>query len=869
LNLGDTPGARFQNAVDTALQQVQSLPAEVSRLPARFDSETFANDWSANPNGESYRAAIDNAGRAAQFAGVEPDLAARIAAAAPGAGPATVGGYDPAALAAQAQRALAALGPTSPLAGRAFLPGALGRSALLQSLGLGGLYGGLAGGYQASQEPGATPADILGGAARGVPIGMAEGLARRYSPEITPTMASLGARPGQSISLGDWIRAAYRGGIVSSLQTAADVAFNSTLTPILTGGAGLARDAAAFAPDRAAGRMLGAQSGMANWGGNFLRGLSDSFNRPSSVTARAAPGVAGVLAHGFEGMGAIHGAFQNATSELLAAMETGARAGETASSRTAGTWFNAFDAAFHGPQTAETIARAQGVGQRAAARSELGTLTGALGRAVTGMGPVGDALFPVYRMGMNWASRLVESTPAGLAGTVFDVGRGMAGQGPYADIATRGLRNAFDVIPTARGGIPGQAAAVGPLGERLANNLIGTALTLWLANQALAGNVTGSGPTDPDERRLWLAKGIQPDSFRVPGTDQYRSWDRLPPQLKGPMMAAGAYADAQQAATKAQARADLAGPDVYGVEDPRWAAANQLLTEVGHQLAAATPLRTFANIYDTLAGGGGAGTAALQGASDIASSVAGGAVPESGLVRSIAQMTDPYARAPLVARLPQELPQAISERVQENIPGLRGNLPVPPDVLGRPTLNPLAGLQGLIPTRAAAGQPSAILDALQNAGASVAGPPPSVAVGPSMQVALNPAEQRTWTQLRGQLLQQIAGQMVADPTFQASPPNVQRIILERGAQAATEAANRQMLGVLPPEALQVGSPHSRLEPRSGSVLAPSVGYGPDVTTNQLMLQQQLRTLQAQALLNSLGAGPSSGQQLAAMNAQQR
>jgi len=56
---------------------------------------------------------------------------------------------------------------------------------------------------------------------------------------------------------------------------------------------------------------------------------------------------------------------------------------------------------------------------------------------------------------------------------------------------------------------------------------------------------------------------------------------------------------------------------------------------------------------------------------------------------------------------------------------------------------------------------------------------------------------------------------------------------------------------------------------SVSVLAPSVGYGPDVTTNQLMLQQQLRTLQAQALLNSLGAGPSSGQQLAAMNAQQR
>jgi murein DD-endopeptidase MepM/ murein hydrolase activator NlpD len=743
---------------------------------------------------------------------------------------------------------------------------AVGQSPLLQSLGLGGLQGAVAGGYQASQQPGATPEDILGGAVRGVPIGMAEGLARRYAPASSAIAANawnVGGRAETPISLGDWVRSAYRGGVISGLNTAADVAFNSTLTPVLSGGAGLVRDAAAFSPGRMGGRILGAQSGLADWGGNFLQGLSDSFARPGSVAGRAAPGLPTVASRLTEGMGAMHGAFQNATSELLSAMEQGAAAGAQASSGAGvGTWFDRFNTAYANP-TADTLARAQGLGARAAARSDLGRFTGDLGRAVAGMGPVGDALFPVYRMGMNLASRMVESTPLGAAGTAFDVARGLRGTGPYADLATTGLRGALDVVPS--------GTAVGPLGERLANNLIGTAVSLWLANQALGGLITGNGPNDPAQRQVWEANGNQPNSFRAPN-GQFYSWEHLPPQLRGPMMMAGAYADAVQAATAAGGRAGTtAGGTAYNVQPPLEAAAGQLVGEVAQQLVSATPLRTFANLYDALSPEGFTGKA-LNATTDILSSIAGGAIPESGLVRSLAQMTDPYQRATLNPTTLQQLPQAVQEQVAQNIPGLREGLPLRPDILGRPMLNPLQGLGELSPVRPAAGQPSPVLQAMQNAGVTTSGPPRSTPLGPYQQVVLTPAEQRVWTQLRGQLLQQIGGSMAAAPGFQTAPPAIQRMELQRADAIATDIANKEMLGKLSPDAFTPTYQGGRLEPNPNSILAPVAGYGPDVMLNQQMLQQQLQTYQQQALVNSILGGaaaqPSSQQRLQALLASQ-
>jgi hypothetical protein len=648
------------------------------------------------------------------------------------------------------------------------------------------------------------------------------------------------ARPG-GVATADWLRAAYRGGIIGGFNTAADVVFNSTLTPVLSGGTGLIRDLASFQPGRIQGRVLGAQSGIVNWTGNFLSGLSTSLAAPGTVSARAAPGAPTVVARALEGMGALHGAFQNATSQLIQSMEHGAESGANASAAglSGPAWFTEFQRQFSGPVSAQV----QAMGDRAAMRGDLGTLTGAFGKFVQQAGPVGDALFPVYRMGMAMASRMVESTPLGLAGTAFDVGRGLLGRGPYA----AGL------------GTTPAGSAVGPLSERLTNNLVGTALSMWLANKAVGGAITGAGPSDPGQRQVWLADGNQPNSFLGPD-GAYHSWQKLPPALRGPMMTAGAYADAVQAYNAATARQQTAGPEAYGVQDPRVAAAAQLVSEVGQQLASATPMRTFANLYDALQSNNVTGVG-LTAAGDVASSVLGGLVPFSGEVRSVAQMTDPTQRQALAPRMPQELPQSVLENVAQNIPGLRENLPARVDVLGRPVSNPLQGLGELLPVRTAAGQPTPLLQAMQGAGVATGATPQTIPYGPTNEVRLTPQEQRTYEQYRGQVLQQAAGALVSSPGFQQMPAYAQRAALTNINTAASAAAGRMVLRDIGASGV------ARMQPTG--VLAPVVGYSPDVISNQLMLEQQLqRNAQHQALMQSLlgDQQPTGLQRLQALNA---
>ena len=616
--------------------------------------------------------------------------------------------------------------------------------------------------------------------------------------------AGTGTAPA-AISAGDWIRGAYRGGVIGGLNTMADVASNATLTPGVAYVTGILRDLAARNPAGALGRTQGAVQGLTDWTNNFLAGLSQS--RAGSLRASATGGVPGVLANVVEGAGALHGAFQNATDQLIQSMEAGAGA---------------------------TPQAAAAAGARAAARADLGTITGGWAQQLAERNPLTEALFPVYRMGMALATRMVESSPLGLAGTAWDVARGatplgrLVGEGPYAG-------GAFSA-PT-RGGLP--TNVVGPLGERLTNNVLGTLLSGWLASKAVGGDVTGDGPSDPGQHAVWLADGNQPHSFRGPD-GQFYSWEKLPPAVRGPMMMAGAYADAAQAYNAATAKQAAAGPQAYGVEDPRMIAASELVSEVGKQLASATPMRTFANIFDMLQGNN-AGGAALTGASDIASSIAGGAVPMSGLVRSIAEMTDPTQRATLRPVVPQQLPQSIQEAVAQNIPGARESLPAAVDVLGRAIPNPRQGLNQIIPARVATGQPSPILDMMQRAGAAPAATPSSIPFGSNFEINLNPAEQRTFETYRGQIIQQMTQGM---DLSQASGPAQQRV-LKNIDQRAQDIAGRMVLA----DIAQAGDPLGRASIKSGSMLAPVVGYSPNIALNQQLMDTSLAH---QVLMNSLG-----------------
>jgi hypothetical protein len=63
--------------------------------------------------------------------------------------------------------------------------------------------------------------------------------------------------------------------------------------------------------------------------------------------------------------------------------------------------------------------------------------------------------------------------------------------------------------------------------EALAKLTLGTSIAGAIAVQALEGRVTGSGPTDPEERAALMATGWQPYSFKI--NDTYYPYGRLDP----------------------------------------------------------------------------------------------------------------------------------------------------------------------------------------------------------------------------------------------------------------------------------------------------------------------------------------------------
>jgi hypothetical protein len=236
----------------------------------------------------------------------------------------------------------------------------------------------------------------------------------------------------------------------------------------------------------------------------------------------------------------------------------------------------------------------------------------------------------------------------------------------------------------------------------------------------------------------------------------------------------------------------------------------------------------------------------LRSATDIPSSIIGGLVPESGLVRSVAQMTDPTQRQALQAQTTSQLPQSIAENVLQNLPVARENLPARQDVLGRPVNNPLQGLGEMLPVRTAPGTPSPILSAMQSAGVAPSATPSTVPYGPMNEIRLRPEEQRAYEQYRGQVIQRAADALVNSDRWQQMTPLAQRAALQNIDQIAGQAAGQMVLR----DVVQAGGGLNRATPTGA--LAPVVSYGPDVTANQLMLAQQLQNqAQHRALIQAL------------------
>jgi hypothetical protein len=310
---------------------------------------------------------------------------------------------------------------------------------------------------------------------------------------------------------------------------------------------------------------------------------------------------------------------------------------------------------------------------------------------------------------------------------------------PFPGMAGRTTRAALRVTPGV-GLLPGVRAGRPLLGfDTLHDQALGAVALAGMGAYAAAGGITGSGPADPEKRRQMLSEGWQPNSILV--GDHYvqnRLFQRFGPILN----AVGEAHDAVAYSKPGQK------PSAYVNDAGRRLA--RLITDQ-------TGLSGLSDLYDLFAGQGGL-AAGLPG--DAARALTR-YTPFGGTIRAAAQMTDPEG----VARKPETWDQAgflgsVGQQLEQNIPGLRGNVAEAQDVLGRPMPNPQQGLGALFP-RVTAVRDDPTISMFQQLGVDIGAPPATVSYTPkggagkgieTAPVELTPAEQRAWNTYRGQAL---------------------------------------------------------------------------------------------------------------------
>jgi hypothetical protein len=676
--------------------------------------------------------------------------------------------------------------------------------------------------------PGGAAADWLGLG----PLGAA-----RYAGNLGP------------VTWGERVRALQQG-VISDPATAVKVAMSAMTNPIWSGVTRTAADLLGATPlgrlpfvdiapseamGRAQGRLMGAGTGLIDGGQALGRGLSQVFSpnlNPYSIAARATNPIDRIFGQITQAPGALHGAFMQAGQQVLSDMELRASLGEDAASRGFRPGTQAFSdevARLVANPPQDLVDQAQQLAARAVGRGQLGGL-GTSFANLAGQGPgtagyghysIGNALFPVFRTGWNLLTQGVEKSPLGTLGTVYDVTRGttplgrLVGAGPYAG-------GAFQQ-PVEQG--------VAPLAERLTNNVFGTALTAWLAGQAMQGNITGDGPSDPGERAVWIAQGHQPHSVQLPGVG-WVNYNGTPFETQ--LGLAGELADVFHNPLNDREQQQ-------GVLETT---AERLLFNTLNMLGSRTGLEQLGQISDLLhLGATNAPAAATQFASGEPAQILGSYVPMSGLLRGVERVTDPYLRQVPQGRTLADVPGELGATLARGIPGLAQTLQPQLDVLGRPMVNPSQGLAAMLPVRQTPGAPSDILAAYERTNTPVGQAPQTIDYGPYGQIYLTPQERQTWLQLRGQVLQNSLAATAADPKFQQSPAKSQELTLKTVDQIATRTADLQLLSQLGPDR------RAAAVPRPGSLTAPVQSYAPGASNYDLMSavlsnQTGLQALQA-------------------------
>lgn len=290
---------------------------------------------------------------------------------------------------------------------------------------------------------------------------------------------------------------------------------------------------------------------------------------------------------------------------------------------------------------------------------------------------------------------------------------------------------------------------------------MGSAIGLYVMYQAAQKNISGSGPSNENERKIWLSNGNQPYSVRIGGT--WYSYGRMEPL--GTLL--GVAADAQNIYN-----------EMGETEADDFAAL--VVASVSNNLANKTWLRGPVDFVQALYD-------ARRYGESYASSMLGTVIPTG--IAQYARTQDPYVR---------EMRELI-DGVKSRIPGERETLNMRLDPFGEPIkseggLGP--DLISPIYTRAAKNDPT--INEMLRLHA-----PPGRLSKEIEGVELSPDEWLMYGQTAGQLTKTYADALVNAPAYKDLPDAVKKTLLEDAIRKSRDTARSALKAQFPDLILRI------------------------------------------------------------------
>lgn len=300
--------------------------------------------------------------------------------------------------------------------------------------------------------------------------------------------------------------------------------------------------------------------------------------------------------------------------------------------------------------------------------------------------------------------------------------------------------------------------------KALAEVVTGTVIASYIFMKAMDGDISGAGPVDPGQRRVWLAAGNQPYSWKI--GDTHYNYQRLQP-----------------IGTLVGMASDAAEVWDHMTDEEMDKVPKMLSVAFANAVTNQTALQGITSIVQVMADPTRYGPKFVQ-------QYAGSVVPN--IIGQPTAMLDPLVREV----------NSVVDAIKARVPGLRGELLPKRDIFGE-TIETKERLGAISPVTETKASDDKVRTEMARLGLSAADTPKKVHVGRRSgklgDVALEPGQRDRYAEVGGKLAHEILAPLVNSPSWDDIPDLAKKRVF---AKVLLNAHKAGAAAALPPEMRQ-------------------------------------------------------------------